>query len=248
MTETATRTLPSLYRDPVPLRSDQHAGWQLQQADLAFAKDCNAVPVVLEEFAIVGANYPILFAGDALTPVAALGLRGANCFVQDGRWAEGCYVPAYVRRYPFVLIELDATEEGGAQSLLAIDQAAPHLAQQAVEGGTALFDEGTPAQSLRNAMAFCEQLSIGHAATLDFVNALRAHELLVPRHAELRLEDGSTCNLHGFQVIDAQRLDALDDAILANWHRRGWLAAAHFHLSSLRQFDTLLRLETAQAS
>ena len=42
-----------------------------------------------------------------MVPVAILGLRGAaNQFVNsEGAWREGKYIPAYVRRYPFILME-----------------------------------------------------------------------------------------------------------------------------------------------
>jgi hypothetical protein len=49
--------------------------------------------------------------------------------------------------------------------------------------------------------------------------------------------------VNGFKIADAQKFQALSDAVVAEWHRKGWLGQVHFHLASLdRLHDLMLRM------
>ena len=109
-------SLPIFYNGLEPLSSETHRGWRVRQRDAApFLVGQHAVPVTVEEFPSVGRHFPIIFStGDEPIPLALFGLNeGVNAFVgDDGRLTEPVYVPAYVRRYPFMLAKLrpDAQE------------------------------------------------------------------------------------------------------------------------------------------
>lgn len=235
--------LPLFYRDPQPLSAAQHGAWRLKDGDAAFAADTPFVPVVVSEIAAAARSYPIVFsAGEGAQPVAVLGLEQRNLFVADGRWTDEAYVPAYVRRYPFGFIAT-VNPEGFA---LAIDAASERVARSGEEG-TALFDADQPAKLTQDAMAFCNTFQSEAAATQAFGDALRAQNLLIDRRADATLPDGRKLGLDGFQVIDTERFANLDEAVVLDWHRRGWLALVHFHLASLERFGALLTLQ-AQAT
>jgi len=235
--------LPLFYRDPQPLSAAQHGAWRLKDGDAAFAADTPFVPVVVSEIAAAARSYPIVFsAGEGAQPVAVLGLEQRNLFVADGRWTDEAYVPAYVRRYPFGFIAT-VNPEGFA---LAIDAASERVARSGEEG-TALFDADQPAKLTQDAMAFCNTFQSEAAATRAFGDALRAQNLLIDRRADATLPDGRKLGLDGFQVVDTERFANLDEAVVLDWHRRGWLALVHFHLASLERFGALLTLQ-AQAT
>lgn len=235
--------LPLFYRDPQPLSAAQHGAWRLKDGDAAFAADTPFVPVVVSEIAAAARSYPIVFsAGEGAQPVAVLGLEQRNLFVADGRWTDEAYVPAYVRRYPFGFIAT-VNPEGFA---LAIDAASERVARSGEEG-TALFDADQPAKLTQDAMAFCNTFQSEAAATQAFGDALRAQNLLIDRRADATLPDGRKLGLDGFQVVDTERFANLDEAVVLDWHRRGWLALVHFHLASLERFGALLTLQ-AQAT
>ena len=235
--------LPLFYRDPQPLSAAQHGAWRLKDGDAAFAADTPFVPVVVSEIAAAARSYPIVFsAGEGAQPVAVLGLEQRNLFVAEGRWMDEAYVPAYVRRYPFGFIAT-VNPEGFA---LAIDAASERVARSGEEG-TALFDADQPAKLTQDAMAFCNTFQSEAAATRAFGDALRAQNLLIDRRADATLPDGRKLGLDGFQVVDTERFANLDEAVVLDWHRRGWLALVHFHLASLERFGALLTLQ-AQAT
>jgi hypothetical protein len=236
---------PLFYYQPQPLSPVAHAQWRLREGDHAFTAEANAVPVMLGEFATAMRHYPLVFAGDGATPVAVLGLEGHNLFVQDGRWSAEHYVPAYVRRYPFLSMAFESPEH----FVLAIDAGSDRvISAEAGEGdseGVALFEDGAPSALTQQMLGFCDAFRNDQAATLAWVAALKEHGVLDMRHAAVTLPNGRKLNFGGFQAVDAQRLAALDDVVIADWQRKGWLAWVHLHLASLERFNDLLERQAS---
>src|SRR4051794_18927394 len=107
-TNPAAAQLPLFYNDLQPLSSELHADWRVRPQNAApFLATQHAIPLTVEEFPLVQRRMPIVFAiGDDPVPLALMGLNeGVNVFISD----EGTlidpdtYVPAYIRRYPYLL-------------------------------------------------------------------------------------------------------------------------------------------------
>ncbi|MES2056266.1 MAG: SapC family protein [Pseudomonadota bacterium] len=239
----AARRLPLFYREPVPLSSITHADWRLKDGDASFAAETAFVPIVVGELAAAARNYPIVFAAGDVAPVALLGLEHDNLFVADGAWTADAYVPAYVRRYPFGFI---ATENPDGFAL-AVDTGSGRVTQ-AGDVGAALFEDGRPSDLTVQALAFCEAFQGEVAATQAFCAALVATDMLIDRRADATLPDGRTVGLEGFQIVDAEKFAGLADDVVLDWHKRGWLALVHFHLTSLERFSALLSRQEARAA
>ena len=103
-------TLPLFYNDLMPLNSRDHGTWRARQlSDASFLKNSHAIPLTVEEFVEAQRDYPIVFSsGDDPLPLALMGLNeGVNTFVDDnGKITEAVYLPAYIRRYPYMLARL----------------------------------------------------------------------------------------------------------------------------------------------
>jgi len=226
--------LPLFYRDPRPLSSVEHAQWRLLPGDLGFAAETPFVPILLGELAEAARHYPIVFAATDAFPIALLGLDRTNLYVQAGRWEEGAYVPAYVRRYPFGVIQIEPE-----QFMLAVDAASERLAR-AGEAGVALFQDGAPSDETRSAMTFCEAFQAEGMQCEAFGVALRAHDLLVDQRVDATLADGRPLAMQGFQIVDAERFHRLPEAVMLDWQSRGWLRLIIHHLASLDRFERLL--------
>lgn len=235
--DAAAPASPPLYRTPVVLSSHTHAHWRLLPGDAAFAAASHAVPLVIGEFAAAARDYPVVFVGTDAAPVAVLGLQAEhNRFVVADHWQTGTYVPAYVRRYPFVFAR--TTDPDG--HVLAIDADAPMLRTGGDEGQPLFEADGQPSALTRQALAFCEAFTRDATATAAFSAALVTAGVLVERQADVVHPDGRQSSLLGFQLIDAERFAALPDATVLAWHRQGWLALVHFHMASLARFKDLL--------
>lgn len=243
--------LPLFYKNPVLLRLEQHRNKALRPANgYGFSATTNAVPLLINEFAHAVRHYPIVFTGaDRPTATAVLGLKGGqNLFVAtNGAWRDATYVPAYLRRYPFIVT--DAPD--GASQLLAIDAACERFTDLGASADARpLFnDAGGPAPAAGEAMAFCHAFHQGHLRGEGFGRALLEQGLLVARHADMRLPDGSRHTLDGFMVVDMEKFLAVSDAeLLRDWHAKGWLAAINLHWASMLNWETLLLVNQHQQS
>ena len=102
--------LPLLYNGLEPLSSNLHSHYKARSSDaLPMLAQIHAVPITIDEFVTAQRYYPIVFSsGDAPVPLALMGLNeGVNVFIDDeGRLLGEVYVPAYLRRYPFMLAKL----------------------------------------------------------------------------------------------------------------------------------------------
>lgn len=239
MSQTPSPALPLFYRKPELLNSSRHADLRVADRGYTFAATCNAVPLAAIEFGQAMRHYPIAFAAGDGFPVAILGLDRANRFVADGAWAARAYIPAYVRRYPFVFVE-----QSGDNLALAIDREADHFATSGEEG-EALFAKGEPTGTANNILAFCRDFHRAIIQTNAFATALLEQDLLIDRRADAKLDSGRALTLSGFKVVDRSRFDALPDETILAWHRKGWLALIHFHFLSLDRFADLLDAEAA---
>lgn len=232
-TNAASESWPQFYGRPELLHAEHHGTWRIQPGDVAFAAQANSVPVMAGEFAAAARHYPLVFAGAERVPVAVVGLGRGNGFVEEGVWTQGAYVPAYVRRYPFVFAEV----EGGFA--LAVDADAPMLSKDG-ETGEPLFVDGAPSPVTRQALQFCDAFTRENAATRELVRLLVEQNLLVERTANITLPQGERSSLGGFAVVDPEAFATLSESVIVEWHRKGWLALVHAHLGSLARFADLL--------
>jgi hypothetical protein len=229
--------LPPFYRQPALLDRRRHGDLRLAAGGFEHARGSISVFVNATEFAAAARSFPIVFvAGETPAPVAILGLaEGRNLFVgDDGHWVRTAYVPAYVRRYPFILAAAGREE---AQRLgLCIDEACPWIGR---ERGEPLFRDGKQTEIVDRALKLCVAFHREHRATGVFTRALAERDLLVPYRADLTLPGGRKLAVGGFQVIDRARFDALDGETFLDWRRRGWLPAVYAHLMSMAQWQAL---------
>ncbi|HEY4078916.1 MAG TPA: SapC family protein [Rhizomicrobium sp.] len=239
----ATPASPLFYQKPEALNAGRHGDLRLRQTgDFAFARKTNSLQITASEFGAVARNFPIVFAGDEHYPAAVLGLDIENLFVDDaGKWAENAYVPAYVRRYPFAFISFD----DGKQFALGVDRASAQLITDEDDKSVALFADGKPTQITDDALRFCIAFQNDHAVTKTFVQALAEQNLLVEVQYAAPMAMGKYISLKGFQVVDANRFQNLPDAVVLDWHRKGWLGLVQFHLASQEHWKALTNRQAA---
>jgi hypothetical protein len=216
----------------VPVSRERHAASSLEfVAGHGFAARTNSVPIVVSEFAQVAKEYPIVFvrSGDGVTPVALFGVGPEeNRFVAaDGSW-RGRYVPAFLRRYPFVLAE---TGEPG-RLVLCIDEDFAGLNERG--RGKPLFgSDGKPSGLLDDATKFLRALRNFAAQTARFGEAVRAAGILSPARIEADGGGGKKAAIAGTLVVDRRKLKALPPDTLAGLARRDWLELIYLHLASM---------------
>jgi hypothetical protein len=238
-------SMPMFYKNPVPLEPARHATAGLRErTDLLFAAQTNAIALTASEMPHAARTYPIVFSAAAPTvPFAVVGLReNENLFVDaTGNWRDDAYIPAYVRRYPFIFSEVT----GSQQLLLCVDEASD---QYEATSSRPFFVDGKPAEALQRAFKFNETFQVHYADTRRFGEWLDQNKMLEDRVARADIGGGQTFTLRGFRLLNSDRLRALDDAQVLDLHKKGWLPLLHFHLQSLNNWGLLGSLTRARAS
>lgn len=238
--------LPLFYRNPRPVDADRHARMGLPgAANLQFAAGTNSIPINAAEFAVASKHYPIVFSAQPPhLPVVIIGLRNnENAFVtEEFRWVAGFYVPAYVRRYPFIFMENPERR----QFILCVDEGSGLM----VEGGERrLFDDGGKPTDLTNrALDFCRAFHAQHEVTRQFVQALGDHGLLIENSTEIRLSEGRRVEMQGYMIVDRERFEGLGDEVFLEWRRLGWLPLIYSHLISGSNWPAILQQTARRAA
>lgn len=228
-----------LYESAVPVSHARHADWSVEVgADYSFSKRVNSVPLVAVELPNAACEYAIVFSGtaEAFIPAVILGMRGdENLYLTgQGGWSAK-YIPAFVRRYPFVF----STSADGKTFTLCIDEAFPGFNRQG--RGQRLFDEERkPTAYVSNVLKFLEQYQIEFRRTQAFCQKLKELNLLEPMRAQAKLKSGERLTLTGFMAVNRDRLKALPGEKLAELAKTDELELVYLHLQSMRNFAAMV--------
>ncbi|MEO5377061.1 MAG: SapC family protein [Magnetococcus sp. DMHC-6] len=231
----------TIYQNPVPLNKETHKNFKISpsQTPFSFAAQTNSVVLAGIEFVHAAKEYGIIFSrvggGEVIVPVALLGMRNEeNLFVDEkGQWAAR-YIPAFVRRYPFVLAQQG---EGSPQMMVCVDDTYPGFNQQ---NGESLFTEaGEATPLLDKAISFLKEYQSHYQRTEIFVNHLKELDLFVELTARADLVDGKQYAMGGLLAVDEKKLLNLPENKVVELFRSGELGWIYSHLSSLSNIRQL---------
>src|SRR5262245_26249745 len=224
-----------IYETAVPVSKTRHAKWSVETgADYAFSRRVNSVPLMAVEFPPAAAEYAVVFAGneEAVMPAAILGMRESeNLYLgPSGGW-QAKYIPAFLRRYPFVF----SSPDEGRNFVLCIDEGFAGFNQEG--RGEKLFDgAGKPTPYTDNVMKFLQSYQAEFRRTQAFCTKLRELNLLEPMRAQVTLDSGERMALTGFMAVSRARLKTLPGEKLAEMARNDELELLYAHLHSMRNF------------
>lgn len=228
--------MPVLYKDPRPLDAQNFRGYGLKSTSSASFARTNTVPIAAAEFQLAHLFFPIIFVGEDPMPVCVLGFdANQNLFLTpENQWAPDVYVPAYVRRYPFILAELPGDDrkflcaEFGAEAITNNNPARPFFNA-----------EGKVTEVVEQALEFCRRFQEDVVLTQAFCNELKNNGLLKPTELRMTLSDGSQQGMGIFTSIDAAAVDALPDTVFLDFRKRGLLPLMYMQLASLQNWGWL---------
>lgn len=228
-----------IYNEVKPVSFATHGDLSVKVTDdFGFARQLNSVPLLASEIPQAAAEYPVVFAGegDQLVPVAVLGLREReNLFVDAaGKWV-GRYVPAFLRRYPFVF----STANEGQTLTLCVDET--YAGCNRDNRGERLFDaDGEQTRYLKSTLDFLKQYQAQFERTRAFCGRLKALDLLEPMSAEFTLPDSGRSSLSGFLAVKREKLRALTADSLQQLAVTDELELAYAQQQSMQHFARIL--------
>jgi len=226
--------LPLFYQGVQPLSSQEHADFRFKPADrLAFLGTQHVVPITVEEFPLVQRRMPIVFSvGDEPVPLGLMGLNeGVNVFFdEEGALNEqDFYIPAYIRRYPFILARLRPDSDDLS---LCFDSGTDMIGQ--TEEGEKLFENGEPSDLTKNILSFNEQFEQAGQRTAMFMKELKDLGLLIDGEVSIQPEGAAQPFVYrGFLMVDEKKLTELRGDQLRKIVQNGMLPLIYAHLFSL---------------
>jgi hypothetical protein len=227
-----------IYESAVPVSHARHGEGSVEVgADYAFSRNVNSVPLMAVEFPSAAGEYAIVFAGtpENLVPAVILGMRKDENLYLDAKNAwKAKYIPAFVRRYPFIF----STSEDGRTFTLCIDEAFKGFNQQG--RGERLFDaDKKPTPYVSRVLKFLEQYQIEFHRTQAFCKRLAELNLLEPMKAQANFGSGEQFALVGFMAVNRDRVKALPAETLAEMAKSDELELLYLHLQSMRNFSDM---------
>ena len=228
-----------IYKNVEVLNKDTHKSLKIDELKgFDYAKELRDCVISLSEFYQSAKSQPIVFSKNDQGEYFAVALMGLkeqkNLFVQeDGSWKPGEYVPAFIRRYPFVFVS------SGEQLVLAVDTDCPAVNE---DQGQMLFDEeGEVTAYTEKVMEFMLEYQQSNAQTQVFIQTLDELDLLETASAELN-QEGEKLTFTGFSRINEKKFNDLNDEDTLKLVRSGYYKLVTAHLMSLTNFSKLMSL------
>jgi hypothetical protein len=246
-TAAPNQNLPLFYNAIEPLNATQHRTMKVRTTlRMPQIAQTHAIPVTVDEFTLAQRHYPIVFSvGDNSVPIALMGLNeGVNVFLdQDGRPLDPTnYIPAYIRRYPFLLARLRPDSD---ELSLCFDPTANAVGD--FDEGEPLFDGDQPSEATKAILQFCEQFESAGQRTASFVEELTKADLLMDGEVAIQPEGFEQPFVYrGFRMVDEEKLRNLRGDELRRMNQSGLLPLIYAHLFSLNEMRTVFGKQMQQ--
>ena len=237
-----------IYDNIQPL-SDKHLNWSINVENFEYVSHLNSVPILATEISFAAAEFPVIFSptnveGEYI-PLAVMGLKeGQNLLLNEKNMLTTRYVPAFIRRYPFVL--------GGAQGAevmaVCIDEGSKSVIQDGSKGQRLFKEDGTNSDYLNEVIEFQKDYQSRTEMTRTFCKKLHELGLLEPMAANISIKakEEIKLNLGGFFVVKRENLKAISDADALDLFKKDGLELIYSHMNSLANFNRLIDAMTAQ--
>ena len=225
-----------------PVRKEQHQNLKLaKQRNLSHVANQHIAPVTAAEFAQASASFPIVLIKNPDSPrfrsVIMLGIEsGENLFYQADKWS-GLSVPLSIGMVPFAL-GLDPEKENTLTACIDLDS---EFVGEDKE--LALFDdEGKETEVLANVQDSLGRLYENERMTESFIKELEENDLLQELELNINLSSGEKKKLVGIFTISEEKVKALSDEKVVDFHKRGLFVPIYAMLGSLGQVNRLVQL------
>lgn len=240
-----TGSLP-LYKNPKPINVQAHKGKGLSFTDkpFGFLAEQHFVPLTMGEFAPASARFPVIFLGERKTPVAAMGIQaGVNLFVdpETGQFEQFAYLPAFVRRYPFVAASHTEDKE---RFTVCVDEGSHLYSNTPEEPFFGADDQPTP--FLERAIDFVRRFENDVKTTESFVARMEELDLFDQQSATFQPRDGQGQPNGEPQVvasywgISGEKLQKLPAETLVELRDNTYLGAIYAHMISMAAWEYVI--------
>lgn len=238
-----------IYDNIQPLSSEIHRNWSVLVEDYSFVSHMISAPVLATEIPFAAAEFPIVFSATAVEgeyiPLAIMGLKeGENLTLNEKNQFTTRYIPAFIRRYPFVL----GGDKAADTMALCIDADSSAVIQDGSKGRKLFEENGEQTAHLKEVVEFLKDYQYRAEMTKMFCKRLHELDLLEPMQANITFKgrEDANLNLTGFYVVKREKLKALSDADALDLFKKDGLELIYSHIQSLSNLNHLISKKTIQ--
>lgn len=237
-----------IYDNIQPL-SDKHRNWSVSVDNFNFIKHLNSVPLLATEIPFAAAEHPVIFSATGnpgeYIPLAVTGLKeGQNLLIDEQGKITTRYVPAFIRRYPFVLAGVKDSDT----LTVCIDEDSSACFQDGSSGKRLFDDTGEQTEHLKEVVEFLKDYQYRAEMTKAFCKKLHELDLLEPMQAKITFKnrEDSNINLTGFFAVRREKLKAIGDADILDLFKKDGMELIYSHIQSLNNINVLMSKMNAQ--
>jgi hypothetical protein len=232
-----------IYDNIQPLSSEAHRNWAVFVEDYSFMSHLISTPLLATEIALAASEYPIVFTATSnegeYIPMAIMGLKeGENLLLNEKGFFDVRYIPAFIRRYPFIL----GNDKSKDTMALCVDEASKAIIKDGSKGRRLFDDAGEQTEHLKEVVEFLKDYQYRTDMTKVFCSRLHQLNLLEPMQANITFKgrDEENMNLSGFFVVNRDKFKAISDADVLDLFKRDGLELIYAHLQSLTNINKLI--------
>lgn len=202
-----------------------------------YSENLNQCVITVNEFYKVCKSQPIVFTKDEenneFIAVSILGFKkNSNLFVNKrGEWKTGEYIPAYIRRYPFIFVKENNT------FALSYDEDCKEISNK--KGKNLFDDDGTLSDYTESVLKFMKEYQTSFVNTSVLIKNLEELDILEEANVNVEI-DGEKLLLTGFKKVNEEKLNSLDEKIVSELVKNGSYKLIIAHLISLDNFEKIL--------
>ncbi len=188
------------------------------------------------EFGQLQADFPLLLkknSKDEFEFIALMGFeKDENLFLEEGHWSANS-IPWTIERGPFLIgFEMQMDDGVPVQTpVVHIDTDHPRVQN---ELGEPLFlEHGGQSDYLQRINSILLAIYQGHQHAQVFLNLLEQHQLLEPLEINITFNNGEKTHLTGLYTVNEEKVTALTNEHIAQFHQSGMLSPLYMMLASL---------------
>lgn len=233
-----------IYNNIQPLMKDAHKNFAVKVDSLAFTSELTSIPLVATEILQASVEYPIFFSAPnekgEHAPLAITGIKpGENLMLSDDGKFNARYLPAFIRRYPFIYGSSDTDK---SQLAICLDVDSSMVIEDGSSGERLFNDSGEETEYFKGIMKFLQEYQQRAEITKMFCKTLSDLNLLEPMQAEVKFKDNESENVtvKGFYVVKREKLKEITDEQALDLFKKGGLELIYAHLQSLDNLNVLI--------
>lgn len=240
------------YEQIKPLDRVKHQNFYFDKNhDFNFAAKSNLIPILASEIPLLANQLPMVFipAGKdefALMAVTSL-QKEMNLFISNGTW-QGRYVPAFIRRYPFITVGKPTEPD---QFVIAIDEQAQCLyadpKKTQLSKLAPLFEGEKLGSELQERIPFLQKFHQDNLNSFHFYRKLHELHLLTKSDLSITGADQKKYLLNGVYLIDEKKLKELSNEVVTTLFKYDHLSKIYLITASLQNFPTLSERLSSQS-